>query len=1143
METLEDRDPVEILASEFLDRRRAGESPSITEYVRRFPELEDEIRELFPTIAAMEQWKSGNQTNHTESGKWKQLQIDQLGDYRILGEIGRGGMGIVYEAEQVSLGRRVAVKVLPRQLMLQDKHLLRFRREAQMASRLHHSNIVQVFGVGEQDDLHFYVMQLIAGVGLDQVLRALRATVVGDDPSTHSVHAKSFSAQSAAQALIEGRFAHSRNLHAPEPEVHEDNEGRLDPKEDQKDDTDSPDRGAITKSFVQLRPATETFTEQTFAVAASLSGKPSFDRRYWKSVARLGAQVADAIHYAHLQGTMHRDVKPGNLLLDAQGVVWLTDFGLARGWEGSDLTQTGDVAGTLLYVAPEQMDGQPELRSDVYSLGATLYELLTLQPAYLESHSAKLMQMIQQGTFARPRAVNPRVPRDLETIILKAMAREPAHRYASAGDLRDDLERFVEDRPILARRSSPWEQFSRWCRRNKAVASLAATVMLLLLAIASIAAVAYLQAKADRDRIEQALADAKQEKKRAEEEKTRANEQKQHAEQQEQRANEQKHHAEQQKIRAERGFRLAQQAMDKIFNRFSLERVSPISGLTIENEEGEEIEIPAPPVLSREDASLLEELLKFYEQLAAESGNDVELRQKVAQSQRRIGDIRHRLGESAQALQAWTRALQLYEELREQSQDNWSLRTEVARIHNRLGTIHQTQWQPREAAEARKKALELLMPVMEETKPSRDARFELARTHYLLASRYSLSTRSMPGPPPTGGGTERRGAPTPPQAGFVPPRSGGRGPSDGRNSSGGRGSSGGRSSSGGRGFQGGSRGGFPSGRGLSNGRGFSGGRGFQRGGGFSSGRPGRPSDRRRSDHTEASQKHWMEAIRILEQLREENDRNPEYRFLLALCYRDYPGGDSRSGMRALKAIGKKSTDLLNELVDDFPNVPDYRHELIRAHSALAWRYGFTGIEKREQSVERLLQAKLLSGALILEHPNVPEYTSSHVRLLLQLAVLHSGDQPEETIKLYRQALKKQQSLIRRFPEVQGYRMWEAIIQEWLADDLYLQPEGKWGEIAKLLEASIRYREKNKSRGDRSSFSRGRLDFSYTLLAEAWVALEEPDKAQTALDKAEDHKPRFHFQFPSGSWRKEPPRKPWNPSKTPTRGSRTPPGRS
>jgi WD40 repeat protein len=192
-------------------------------------------------------------------------------------------------------------------------------------------------------------------------------------------------------------------------------------------------------------------------------------------------QVADALAYAHRQGILHRDIKPSNLLLDQQGTVWVTDFGLAKAEGADDLTQTGDIVGTVRFMAPERFDGRSLPQGDVYALGGTLYELLTLRPAFDDVNKARLVEKVLHEPPVRPRKLDPRIPRDLETVVLKRLAKDPAERYATAEALAEDLKRFLADRPIRARRSTVAEQLRRWCRRNPAVAALLGAVALSLL--------------------------------------------------------------------------------------------------------------------------------------------------------------------------------------------------------------------------------------------------------------------------------------------------------------------------------------------------------------------------------------------------------------------------------------------------------------------------------------------------------------------------------------------------------------------------------------------------------------------------------------------------------------------------------------
>jgi hypothetical protein len=233
-----------------------------------------------------------------------------------------------------------------------------------------------------------------------------------------------------------------------------------------------------------------------------------------RRVARIGAQVADALAYAHAQGIIHRDIKPSNLLLDASGSVWVTDFGLAKVDDDENLTHTGDVLGTLRYLAPERFQGRGDHRSDLYALGLTLYELLTQRAAYEDAERDCLIRAIQQEEPPRPRLLNRHVPRDLETIVLKAIDKDPARRYPTGTELAADLQRFLEDKPIRARPVSSRERFWRWCRKNPALASATGIAATLLLAVSAVSvwfaafqATANQQLQEQQDTIKGALAD------------------------------------------------------------------------------------------------------------------------------------------------------------------------------------------------------------------------------------------------------------------------------------------------------------------------------------------------------------------------------------------------------------------------------------------------------------------------------------------------------------------------------------------------------------------------------------------------------------------------------------------------------------
>ena len=485
----DDRGPVERLVEEFLERRRLGEAPSPAEYQRRFPELAEEIRGLFPALAVMEDFKPDPDgetgSGGLSRGPERPSPVRRLmGDYQILREIGRGGMGVVYEAVQVSLGRHVALKVLPTLSLADSAQLARFRQEARSAAQLHHTNIVPVFGVGEHEGVHYYAMQFIRGQPLDEVLRQIRslpgrepADAPAEAPTPTATFRPTPDAAEVARSVLSGRFAQSPPPSGGRGEA----SGPVDPST--LDDTRpglpgaGPDPGSPTPGDAPS-PSSILLPGPT-----DRSGSGSGRRPYDRSVARVGIQVAEALAYAHEAGIQHRDIKPSNILLDTDGRAWVSDFGLAKS-EGDALTNTGDIVGTVRYMAPERFRGVSDPRGDVYSLGLTLFEMLALRPAFQSADCLKLIEQIKAVDPPRPRGLDPRIPRDLETIVLKAIEKDSNRRYATASALAEDLQRFLDDRPIAARRTTPAERAWRLCRRNPVVSALTATVLAFVLFLA-----------------------------------------------------------------------------------------------------------------------------------------------------------------------------------------------------------------------------------------------------------------------------------------------------------------------------------------------------------------------------------------------------------------------------------------------------------------------------------------------------------------------------------------------------------------------------------------------------------------------------------------------------------------------------------
>ena len=411
------------LVYEVQARLGAGEQVHLDDYADRGPEHVERLRKLLPTLQAMAD------LGHSLAGPDAGFQAEKedlgrvpntLGDFRIIREVGRGGMGVVYEAEQVSLKRRVALKVLPFAAVLDQRQLGRFTREAEAAGALHHQNIVPVYSVGCERGVHYYAMQFVDGQTLGALVGELRQRSgldVSGEPTTGTT--------ASAKPLAE----------------------------------------RTTRSLPGLATTGSTTTPAFFGC-----------------VAQLGIQIAEALDHAHQQGVVHRDIKPSNLMVDAAGKPWITDFGLAHVEAGPSLTVSGDLLGTLRYMSPEQALAKRVVidhRSDIYSLGVTLYELLTLRPVFSGRDRRELLRQIAFDEPRPPRKLNKAIPTDLETIILKAMAKNPAERYATAQELADDLRRFLDVKPIRARRPTVLQRMTKWARRHTPLVWSAAALLVM----------------------------------------------------------------------------------------------------------------------------------------------------------------------------------------------------------------------------------------------------------------------------------------------------------------------------------------------------------------------------------------------------------------------------------------------------------------------------------------------------------------------------------------------------------------------------------------------------------------------------------------------------------------------------------------
>jgi tetratricopeptide (TPR) repeat protein/tRNA A-37 threonylcarbamoyl transferase component Bud32 len=420
------------VADEFLARQERGELPDPEEYAARHPAAADLIRRTLAALRAAAGSLGGRAAPAVHPSVDAPAGNRLLGDFLLGRELGRGGMGVVYEAEQVSLRRRVAVKVLPFAAVMDPRQLQRFRNEALAAAGLDHPHVVRVHAVGCDRGVHFIAMQFVDGRPLSDLIRERRGE------------------GGTAVAAPVGHLDSTRSLGTQ---------------------SSGPDR----ESVVSEQPP-------------GASARAPTDAAYARQVAEWGAQAAEALEHAHSLGVVHRDVKPGNLLVDARGNLYVADFGLAKlGGADVGVTGTGDVLGTPRYMSPEQAAAEHGLvdpRSDVYSLGASLYEMLTLAPAFDGNTAREVLRRIVEEDPTPPRQLDRKVPRDLETVVLKCLEKDANRRYLSAKALAEDLRRFLAGATVRATRRTRWERMGRWVsRRPRTVAAAVVVLMLGLVAL------------------------------------------------------------------------------------------------------------------------------------------------------------------------------------------------------------------------------------------------------------------------------------------------------------------------------------------------------------------------------------------------------------------------------------------------------------------------------------------------------------------------------------------------------------------------------------------------------------------------------------------------------------------------------------
>ena len=892
-----------------------------------------ELESLLPVIKRLESARRMQEERPAGLATLGASRPKQLGDFRIIRQIGRGGMGVVFEAEQVSLGRTVAIKVLPQSMFQEDRQVDRFRVEAKLAASLHHTNIVPVFGFGEDQGYHFYVMQRIDGGGLDRV----RLT--------------------------------GKSLPVP-------------------------------------------------------------------VVTQIGIQAASALSHAHGQGVLHRDIKPANLLLDRNQKLWITDFGVAKAIESVDQTRTNDVVGTLRYMAPEHFLDAATERSDVYSLGLTLYELLAGRPAIEDAKIRSAMMRRQPIQPPVPiRKINPDVHRDLETILQKAMAQEESDRYQNAEALGDDLERFIEGQPIRARRHSIVEVIWRMAKRKPAVAALTALSTLLLITIALVASTGYLQVQHS---LGQAVASKKIALSTAD---------------------------------------VATDALNQLFERFSDDDWLTQMSLT---DEGMMLESSdSAPAVSAETAVLLQDLLGYYDRIAStqsayfrsESG-DADATQRsnenlrsVATARLHIGGIHRQLGNHEAAANAYFLALADFRSLRlkmEEPITSLSVARE-AELLNRIGSAWQRHGDVDKAQQFYSQAMSVVDDAPTSVADSPQCQFVKARTHFLRGLRIfpGATSDSMPPPHalsfgrfrqllgPLGRKMSRPGFGPPPgisQRGLSPGASRSLQNEDESKDE--------HQSS--DSFINESDVGLASDAPQSNDNGSK----------TNDGRlesddqlvdsifgawPQRPQTvdpahaEKFASSVEDRRQELVRAVSILESLAMRYPGRPAYSLQLARVLRE-KSVESRDANHGDKEPSvSEAIEILTRLYREYPNNARVRWELISVLSH--WDvFRMPTRERIDHVIEQLQRASELIEDLVSKNPGIDEYVAqqSHIDFRLGVLVQRSGDLLERRRRMeidyqssvaFRRAVDASATLVRRNPDAAGYRAWHATFLMWLGDSL------------------------------------------------------------------------------------------------------------